>query len=220
MESIDRLREWRLGRFPVMDARLGREFRDLLDAIEQEHKQTLHDAVGKAHADGERNALRQVRNAIEDYRRGYDDGYDAGFASADDWAAQHEDAMAEHGWVRLPVDAEGEPIHLGDYLESDEYGGKQFPCRGLNVEVCTSGKRWTVCMSYDSYSGTSEYTPANRCHHVKPPTVEDVLREFAEKMNENLGMYTGEAIDADEWRDADAKTIAEFAAKLTLRGDE
>lgn len=30
----------------------------------------------------------------------YNAGYDEGFASADDWAAQHEDAMAEHGWVR------------------------------------------------------------------------------------------------------------------------
>lgn len=30
----------------------------------------------------------------------YKDGYDEGFASADDWLAQHEDAMAEHGWVR------------------------------------------------------------------------------------------------------------------------
>lgn len=52
------------------------------------------------------------------------------------------------------------------------------------------------------------------------PTVEDVLREFAQEMNENLGMYTGEAIDADEWRKADERTIAEFAAKLRLAGDE
>lgn len=29
-----------------------------------------------------------------------DTGYDEGFASADDWLAEHEDAMAEHGWVR------------------------------------------------------------------------------------------------------------------------
>ena len=34
------------------------------------------------------------------YDQGYAAGYDEGFASADDWLAQHEDAMAEHGWVR------------------------------------------------------------------------------------------------------------------------
>ena len=49
------------------------------------------------------------------------------------------------------------------------------------------------------------------------PTIEDVLREFAQEMNENLGMYTGEAIDADEWRKADEDTIAEYAAKLMLK---
>lgn len=27
-------------------------------------------------------------------------GYDEGFASADDWLAEHEDEMAQHGWVR------------------------------------------------------------------------------------------------------------------------
>lgn len=48
------------------------------------------------------------------------------------------------------------------------------------------------------------------------PTVEDVLREFADEMNQNLGMYTGEAIDADEWRDADNKTISKYAKRLTL----
>ena len=36
----------------------------------------------------------------EQYNQGYNDGFDSGFASADDWLAQHEDAMAEHGWVR------------------------------------------------------------------------------------------------------------------------
>ena len=46
------------------------------------------------------------------------------------------------------------------------------------------------------------------------------MREFAEKMNENLGLYTGEAIDADEWRSADAQTIAEYAKRLKLAESE
>ena len=52
------------------------------------------------------------------------------------------------------------------------------------------------------------------------PTVDDVLREFAQEMNENLGMHTGEAIDADEWHEADERTIAATAARLRLAGDE
>jgi hypothetical protein len=59
----------------------------------------------------------------------------------------------------------------------------------------------------------------NDCHHYHEPTVEDVLREFAEKMSENISMYTSEAIDADEWRDADNKTIAKYAAKFRLTDD-
>lgn len=118
--------------------------------------------------------------------------------------------LEKAGWVKLPVDAEGVPIQLGDYLESDEYGGKQFPCRGLNVEVCTSGKRWTVCMSYDSYSGTSEYTSANRCHHVKPPTVEDVLREFVDEV---WNRYCNGATASDS---GIRELEAEYAAKLRL----
>lgn len=34
------------------------------------------------------------------YEQGWKDGFDAGYASADDWLAQHEDAMREHGWIR------------------------------------------------------------------------------------------------------------------------
>ena len=73
------------------------------------------------------------------------------------------------------------------------------------------------CTTWDSERGYTVH--ADECHHHKP-TVEDVLREFAEKMNENMGLYTGEVIDADEWRSADSATIAEYAAKLRLAGDE
>lgn len=94
--------------------------------------------------------------------------------------ADEIEAEIESRYMELPVDADGVPIHVGDYLESEEYDGRLFPCRGLNVEVCKSGKRWTVCMSYDSYSGTSEYTSARRCRHVKPRTIEDVLRDLVD----------------------------------------
>ena len=123
------------------------------------------------------------------------------------------------GYIKLPVDADGVPIEIGDYLHCDETG-KDFPCRGYCCSVGKDGeRRWTVECSYDSYNGTSEFVSARRCHHHREQTVEDVLREFAEKMNENIGMYTGEAIDADEWRDADRQTIAEYAAKLRLAGE-
>lgn len=58
------------------------------------------------------------------------EGFDEGFASADDWMAENEKAMREHGWVRaddatmqLPVDADGRPIRVGDMVDCGEYFG-------------------------------------------------------------------------------------------------
>lgn len=72
MESIDRLRDWLKGRLLLGNG--WNELNEIADAIESEVK----------------------ANRVDAYTKGYDEG----FASADDWAAQHEDAMAEHGWVR------------------------------------------------------------------------------------------------------------------------
>ena len=141
-------------------------------------------------------------------------GYDEGFASADDWLGQHEDAMAEHGWVRLPVDADGAPIHVGDSIEI--IGGEDGVA--VAIELCEDGG-WNVSMRQTGWDTPTLFAAESVRHH-HAPTVEDVLREFAQEMNENLGMYSGEAIDADEWRDADAKTIAEYAAKLRLAEGE
>lgn len=195
MKSIDNLREWWRDRFPVMDRQLGCDFREHIDAIERE--------------------VEELRD--RDYRNGREDAKGAvEFADRLCRASERREDVTLWGvdYTPLPVDADGVPIQLGDYLESDEYDGKQFPCRGLNVEVCTGGKRWTVCMSYDSYSGTSEYTSANRCHHVKPLTVEDVLREFSDELW-NSYCIGGTASDSGV-RELEAK----YAARLRLVGEE
>lgn len=115
-------------------------------------------------------------------------------------------------YVKLPVDTDGVPIRVGDVLEVvylDGTVGKPFEVHSILLEA----NEWFVSVQNGSHSY------ASRCRHYHAPTVEDVLREFAQEMSENIGMYTSEAIDADEWRDADNKTIAEYAAKLRLAGD-
>lgn len=121
--------------------------------------------------------------------------------------AEGNDAIAHdleaNGWVRLPLDADGVPIHIGDYLHCDETG-RDFPCRGYCCSVGKNGERqWTVECSYDAYSGTSEYVSARRCHHTS--TVEDVLREFADEVQR--------CCDTQD-------TIAEFAARLRLAEED
>jgi hypothetical protein len=119
------------------------------------------------------------------------------------------DATFGDGWVKLPVDADGVPIHIGDRVENNE--------RVVRI-VLTDGSCEPSVYVEKLPNVLHEYF-CNEVSHHHSPTVEDVLREFAEKMNENMGLYTGEVIDVDEWRDADAKTVEKFAAKLRLAND-
>ena len=113
-------------------------------------------------------------------------------------------------YIKLPVDADGVPIRVGDVME--------WPTTGETFEVVGISANTLFYIEHD-FDDSAQWTAAYDKRHHHEPTVEDVLREFAEKMNENMGMYTGEAIDADEWRDADRQTIAEYASKLRLAGE-
>ena len=130
----------------------------------------------------------------------YKDGYDEGFASADDWFAQREDTMAEHGWIRLPKDANGEYIRVGDELAGYGYPNGGAYCKAivgewgiLAAEQDCKYQRWLLWS-------------ADAVRHYHAPTVEDVLREFADRVC-NSGHQWG--LDA-------ADTIAEYAKRLSL----
>lgn len=126
----------------------------------------------------------------------YKDGYDEGFASADDWLAQHEDAMAEHGWVRLPKDADGVPIHIGDVMEWN-----RKPFAALVITITKDG--WEM---WDGEHGRAVPVELARHHHA--PTVEDVLREFGDWYAHTKGGCDEDGI------------IAEYAAKLRLAEED
>lgn len=151
-----------------------------------EHREALLDELGAEYEDqmlGERNIA-------------YNSGFDAGFASADDWLAQHEDAMAEHGWVRLPKDADGEYIHIGDVMEW---------CNGSFTvhELKLTEDGW------QTWDGEHGYTVhADECRHHHAPTVEDVLREFGDWYAHTKGGCDEEGI------------VAEYAKRLKLAEGE
>lgn len=100
----------------------------------------------------------------------YKDGYDEGFASADDWLGQHEDAMAEHGWVKLPVDADGVPWYRGSQvIDPKDPDG--------NVK--------TVWIAGDNTLITDDHLfifHANELRHHHAPTVEDKLWELIDAL--------------------------------------
>ena len=109
---------------------------------------------------------------------------------------EHDEWVADRdaNWVTLPLAADGEAIHIGDLMESDD--GETFKvCR---LQLFDSG--WAI--------DGGKFTQGEIRHH-HAPTVEDVLREFADRVC-NSGHQWG--LDA-------AETIAEYAAKLRLAGD-
>ena len=107
-----------------------------------------------------------------------------------------DENMAEHGWVRLPVDADGVPIRVGDKI--NVYQAK-------NVEVVGVGNQ--VVFTHH-YMGDYHKHFAGDCHHHRAPTVEDVLREFALAC-EDAG-NAGPEVE---------RIAAEYAAKLRLAGE-
>lgn len=128
----------------------------------------------------------------------YNEGFDAGYASADDWITEHESMMAEHGWVRLPKDADGEVIHIGDEVEEVDHDGHNSV-----FELRMEEDGWWVIAG-----GIGRRPDKYRHHHA--PTVEDLLRELIHRYDElRLGPS---AFDPFE-------LLAEYAAKLRLEED-
>lgn len=95
-------------------------------------------------------------------------------------------------YTALPVDADGEVIHIGDMMEWYQ-GGNVFTVTALHL----------VSREWEVWGDDAEYAP-DECRHHHEPTVEDVLREFAY----GLGVPV-----ADSY-------VAATAAKLRLAGDE
>ena len=80
-----------------------------------------------------------------------------------------EDEIAER-FMELPVDADGVPIREGDVVQFvNDAGGT-----GAAVEVCA------ISEHYVYYGEGKHFYRAVNCRHVKPRTVEDVLRELAD----------------------------------------
>ena len=131
---------------------------------------------------------------------------------ADRIDAKHERVLRETGeeivgdvrkeWIRLPLDADGIPIHIGDVMDSKVdhlFDGRPFEVRAL---VLCEGE-WEAA---DSRFG-NRYEPNSLRHH-HAPTVEDVLREFA------LAVCKDDALTIREG------VVEEYAKRLTLAEGE
>lgn len=111
-----------------------------------------------------------------------------------------DERLTKNGLVRLPVDADGVPIHVGDVMEWP-YGNGEFIVEGIGRDVL---------FYIDQDSNECEWTAVrNKCHHHHESTVEEVMQEMLEQAVGYSDAHTTVALNA----------IAEYAAKLRLRGD-
>lgn len=123
--------------------------------------------------------------------------------------AEHE-AMLEdarkhvyEGYVELPKDADGEPIHIGDVVVYDHDGVRT----GTPETV-----RWIAMGETEVRISTdrTSYPMPSSLRHYHEPTVEDVLREFAGTL----------ASAENNWGSNVDDAIAEYAKRLTLAKGE
>ena len=121
-------------------------------------------------------------------------------------------SLEEAGWVKLPVSDDGNVLYIGDLVDEQlPFGGYAAPAPIDTMELSrgASGYCWMVKLDAENRALVSP--KLLRHHHA--PTVEDVLREFASDIADVLGGDDFRLDDSDE-------LFAEYAAKLTLRGDE
>lgn len=104
--------------------------------------------------------LEDMRNTVKTIAADCDEGWILGCLDA------IESEIAER-YMELPVDADGVPIHVGEEITLPN--GRRDTVRFITyrmTDVVFNERGWIP----------------NQCTHVKPRTVEDVLREFAYKV--------------------------------------
>lgn len=122
-------------------------------------------------------------------------------AELDDIADEIEREIAEC-YMLLPVDADGVPIRMGDKLEHTS-GSWTFTADSLEID------QWGT---YVRPNGQARVQCSN-CRHVKPRTVEDVLRDFVNEAEWDQS--------PDSYEEIERRLITLYAAELRdlLGGD-
>lgn len=109
-----------------------------------------------------------------------------------------EENMAEGGWVRGPLDADGKMWRSGDMSDSNW---------GVIEGIAYEDGRWLV----SGHDTSAPWIPADSIRHYHEPTVEGLLRDF--------GVDIAHALDADPDATVPESIIAEYSAKLRLAND-
>lgn len=105
-----------------------------------------------------------------------------------------EDELSEK-YMLLPLDVDGVPIRMGDKLEHTS-GSWTFTADSLEID------QWGT---YVRQNGQAR-VQCTYCHHAKPRTVENVLRDF--------GVDAAHELNANPDATISESTIAKYVAEL------
>jgi len=113
-----------------------------------------------------------------------------------------EAQLEELGYIKLPVDADGKAIHVGDKLTDGEYTFTVY-----ELAVYGDGS-WSIRNDDGNAWAACDVT------HRHEPTVEDVLQELTDEVWNRCCEGVADIFDSgiDE-------LVAEYAARLRLAGD-
>lgn len=114
------------------------------------------------------------------------------------------EAELSERYMELPVGADGLPIHVGDKME-------YIDCAPFVVCAVAPGVIHAWAETKLGEGKTTEAYPPAQCHHFKPRTIEDVLREFAFKMND---AYNDPTIGGEDREDVLSMITDDYAAEL------
>jgi len=115
----------------------------------------------------------------------------------------NDESMAELGWVRLPKDADGVPIHVGDVLNPPAGCEDYAPLLVMRLTYDGYENEWFFDGDAGGFCGmVGEHMDVAGWTHHHAPTVEDVLHEFVGK-----ALCVSDLVGEDE-------LVTEYAAKV------
>ena len=119
-------------------------------------------------------------------------------ALLNDGTPVNDEVMAEHGWTRLPVDADGEYIHIGDRMENNERVAR----------IVLTNESWEPSVYLEKLPNVLHEYFCSEISHYHAPTVEDVLFDSLK----HFGAVEERTPEVEEW-------LHEQAQRLQLRED-
>lgn len=137
-----------------------------------------------AHAH-EREIEIERKCSADAYFRGVNDATDAVFDSATD------DLLAEHGLVRLPVDADG--VTWTGEEQYAKFNGRKYIVDGIRLDE----RGWAV-MAISDLSGALWRAPSAKCRHVKDEPEPEPAPDTPASLADELDALTVRGFEDDE----------------------